>query len=80
MKQPKPISMDEIYTEMEKFRLSTRGVELTNDQKEFLRRGRSGKKLVTYSNLSRLWEKAGWGKITDEGVRQHWRRLKEMDR
>ena len=80
MKQPKPITMDEIFAEMEKFRTSVRGVALTDDQKEFLRRGRTGKKLVTYRDLSRLWEKAGWGKITDEGVRSHYRYLTNRER
>lgn len=76
MKKIPTISMDEVFAEMEKLRKTNHYIQLTNDQKEFLRRGRAGQQIVCYPALVTLWQKAGWGKVTPEFLRNQYVKLK----
>jgi hypothetical protein len=79
MKDPKPPTMSELYREMDRLRKRPHVTELTKDQKEFLRRARSGSEVVSYPDIAKLWEHAGWGKVTSEAIRGWYRRVKERD-
>jgi hypothetical protein len=78
MKEPTPITMDELFSEMEKLRKTPKNMELTDIQVEFLKRARTGQKIVSFPDLAVLWERAGWGKERPEFIRNQYARLKEL--
>jgi hypothetical protein len=78
-KEPKPIRMDEIFAEMERLRKVPKNMELTDAQKAFLTRARTGQKVVSFADLAPLWEKAGWGRTTQYFLRDRWAQMKKEE-
>jgi hypothetical protein len=75
MSEPKSISMDELFKELEQLRKTRQGAILTDEQKRFLERGRTGQKIVSFGNLALLWRKK-WPKVSEGFLRDQWQKMK----
>lgn len=69
-----PFTYEQVLRSLDEHRPSyTR--EMTKEQKEFLIKCRDHERPVQWSEMARLWEKLGWGKITNDGLRRRYGRI-----
>ena len=79
----KTITFNQLKQEIEKYRKGRwiSDYELTKEQKEFISLCREPedkvKGKVSYDKMCKLWEQAGWGKISKDALRKYNERMKE---
>lgn len=64
-------SFESLMAEVEQLRPTVSISNLTAEQKRFILACRDHARPLTYQNMAKLWEKAGWGKISTSTL-QFW--------
>ena len=73
MKEPQ-ITFNELMKELDNYR-DTKFV-LTKDQKDFILKCRENKNPITWTKMSELWAKLGWGRMPISTLRDKYRKIK----
>ncbi|MHA1933495.1 MAG: hypothetical protein ACW96X_13200 [Promethearchaeota archaeon] len=74
------ISYDELMDELENHRSDVehpRPLELTEYQRKFIIKCRSGERPVPYDKMVKLWKKAGWPERQSTSMRRYWYQIRE---
>ena len=64
-------SFEALMAEVDQLRPTVRFNMLTQEQRRFILRCRDHSNPLSYPNMAKLWEKAGWGRINSSTL-QYW--------
>ena len=73
------ITFEELMKELEKHRMAgTSLATLKPEQKKFLIACRGKPPYVSFMKIAVLWERAGWGRTSENTMRRIWKRLEDQ--
>jgi hypothetical protein len=76
MKNKNKITFEELKAELDQWRTQNRKL-LTEEQIEFLKLCREKDTKITFDNMVKLWEKAGWGIISPTTIRNYYNGVRD---
>ena len=65
------ISYDELMAEIDRYKIKNNKSTLTEQQKKFILKCRTGNEKVIYEKMCELWDRAGWGTISTGTMRNN---------
>jgi len=69
------ITYEELMSEVDKYKVPLKNTDLTDEQKEFIIKCRTGDKVVPFQKMADLWEMAGWGSSTEASMRRYLKKV-----